>query len=411
MTASSSTFTPTAGQEEAIQEFRLFMKTPFSTWPVFTLCGFAGTGKTTLVKHLVDTMRESVSTDVSIVRVVAPTGKASSVLRKKGFTGATTVHALLYTPRVVKKYHTTNTDDSGYAEVIGEELVFSLKTPDMAAGTKLIVVDEASMVDDEMSRDLLSLGIKILAIGDPFQLPPVKTSTSSLLDVEKPDAMLTEVTRQAHDSPVLHLATVIRESQQLLRGRFGDSVVCTKKQADNLSFTGEAPFIVGLNRTRHAQNFSIRQLLGRKSWAPEPGDRLLCRRNDKKTGLINGEIHIVVETFAVSDISRRVTLKIRPETFTSEELVTGQALSREVHAWSHLFKGEEGETELGRMRMSARRACQELTWGYAITCHASQGSEWPTVVVMDEGESFREFRWRWLYTAITRASERVAVIS
>jgi ATP-dependent exoDNAse (exonuclease V) alpha subunit len=404
MTASSSTFTPTAGQEEAIQEFKLFMKTPFDTWPVFTLCGFAGTGKTTLVKHLVDTMRENASVDVPIVRVVAPTGKAASVLRKKQFTGATTVHALLYSPSVVNRF-----DDDG--NWIGQELVFSLKMPDMAAGTKLIVVDEASMVDDEMSRDLLSLGIKILAIGDPFQLPPVKASTSGLLDVEKPDAMLTEVTRQAHDSPVLHLATVIRESQQLLRGRFGDSVVCTKDQAAGLSFTGEAPFIVGLNRTRHAQNFSIRQLLGRKSWAPEPGDRLLCRRNDKKTGLINGEIHIVIETFAVSDISRRVTLKIQPETFTSEELVTGQALSREVHAWSHLFKGEEGETELGRMRMSARRACQELTWGYAITCHASQGSEWPTVVVMDEGESFGEFRWRWLYTAITRASERVAVIS
>jgi exodeoxyribonuclease-5 len=380
----------------------MFMRTPLDTWQVFSLCGFAGSGKTTLVRHLVDTLRDQYDDEDGIaVRVVAPTGKAASVLRTKGFVGATTIHALLYAPTVVGKYN-----DEG--KVIGQELVFELKAPDMEYGTRLIVVDEASMVTNEMARDLRALRIKILAIGDPYQLPPVTRGHDAdfgppLLNQDRPDAMLTKVMRQAYDSPVLYLATIIRERQELLRGTFGESIVCSRDEAEELSFTGDAPFIVGLNRTRHAQNHAIRQLLGRKDWAPEVGDRLLCRRNDKRTGLVNGELHVVSHVYARSDLSKRLTLGIRGEDEGSFE--------REVHAWTHLFQGEDGEAELGKMMMRSRRQCQELTYGYAITCHASQGSEWNTVVVIDEGEVFKEFRWRWLYTAITRAKERVAVIS
>lgn len=402
MQATTREFIPSAGQASTIESFREFMRAPLDTWQVFSLCGFAGSGKTTLVKYLVDTLRDQYDDEDGIaVRVVAPTGKAALVLRTKGFAGATTVHALLYAPSVVGKY-----DDGG--RYVGQELVFELKVPDMEHGTRLIVVDEASMVTNEMARDLRALRIKILAIGDPYQLPPVTRGRDadfgpSLLNQDRPDAMLTEVMRQAYDSPVLYLATVIRQKQQLLRGTFGESIVCSRDEAEGLSFTGDAPFIVGLNRTRHAQNQAIRQLLGRRDWAPEVGDRLLCRRNDKRTGLVNGELHVVSNVYARSDLSKRLTLGIRGEDEGSFE--------REVHAWTHLFQGEDGEAELGKMMMRARRQCQELTYGYAITCHASQGSEWKTVVVMDEGEVFREFRWRWLYTAVTRASERVAVIS
>src|SRR6185437_2270083 len=149
---------------------------------------------------------------------------------------------------------------------------------------------------------------------------------------------------------------------------------------------GVAPFIVGLNRTRHMQNFVVRRILGRASWHPEIGDRLLCRRNDKRAGLINGELHVVTQTFAISDIAKRCTLEIAPE---GDE----DGLRREVTAWTYPFHGEEGEAEMSRMTMRARRQCQELTWGYAITAHASQGSEWPTVVVIDEGEAFGVHRW------------------
>lgn len=184
----------------------------------------------------------------------------------------------------------------------------------------------------------------------------------------------------------------------------GDSVVCSRAEAAELSFTGDAPFIVGLNRTRHMQNFMVRKLLGRTDDLPVIGDRLLCRRNDRRSGLINGELFVVSDTFAVSRLAKRMTLEIYPEG-------DPDGLRREVTAWTPLFYGADGEEEMSRMPMRARRQCQELTWGYAITCHASQGSEWPAVVVMDEGESFGQYRWRWLYTAITRASKRVAVIS
>lgn len=394
---SAGTFVPTSGQAEAIDLFRQFMKTSVREWQVFSLCGFAGTGKTTLVRHLVETMRSDADDDDSdpVVRVVAPTGKAASVLRRKGFP-ATTVHALLYQPNV-RRFK----DSDG---VEREELTFELKVPDMESSTRLIVCDEASMVDGEMALDLRSLGVKVLAIGDPFQLPPVRAygALPLLFDADSPDVMLTEVTRQAHDSPVLHLATVIRERQVLLRGTMGDSVVCTRQQAGDLTVTGQAPLIVGLNRTRHAQNFSIRRLLGFSGWRPEVSDRLICRRNDRRSGLVNGEIHVVTQTFPSADITQRLTLGVRLE---------DSELTREVTAWAQPFRGLDGEQELGRLPMRARRQCQEFHYGYAITCHASQGSEWPAVIVIDEGESFGADRWRWLYTAITRASERVAVIS
>lgn len=393
-----TTFTPTRGQAAAIRAFKRFLRVSVSVWPVFSLCGFAGTGKTTLVRHLVNELRALYDGEEASVRVVAPTGKAASVLRSKGFPGATTVHALLYQPVTRVRRDEDGTE-------VGQEVCFELKVPDMEHGTRLIVCDEASMVDGQMASDLRSLRVKILAIGDPFQLPPVRAygELPPLIPDESPDAMLTEVTRQAHDSPVLHLATVIREREVPLGGRRGDSIVVPLAEASCLSFTGDAPFIVGLNRTRHAQNWAVRKLLGRTSWAPEVDDRVLCKRNDRRTGMVNGELHLVIQTFARTDISRRLTLKIRNEGDASFE--------REVHAWSHLFQGEEGEAELKRMPHRARRQCQELTYGYAITCHASQGSEWPTVVVIDEGGAFGEYRWRWLYTAITRASERVCVIT
>lgn len=402
-TADTGTFIPTRGQADVMTLFASFMSVPVEDRQVFTLCGFAGTGKTTLVRHLVNELISEHGHGA--VRTIAPTGKAASVLRRRGM-DAMTVHKLLYVPT------TTYDRETHVASLTWELRDLQLELD----GVHLLVVDEASMVDVELTRDLLDTGKKILAIGDPFQLPPVRSGEAGerlLLDHRTaPDAMLTEVTRQAHDSPVLHLATVIRENRELLRGRYGDSVVLATGDAGGLTFTGESPFIVGRNRTRHAWNHSVRRIIGRQGWEPEPGDRLLCRRNDRRTGLINGEVFIACHVHPVAPSAERVTITIKSELDSSlDDVNLASTMEQDVHAWTHLFRGEEGERELGRKPFGARRQCQELTYGYAITCHASQGSEWPAVVVIDESKVFGADRWRWLYTAITRASERVAVIS
>lgn len=398
------TFTPTAGQARAMKEFQRFMATDVQDWQVFVLCGYAGTGKTTLVRHLVADLVSRHGW--SSVRTVAPTGKAASVLSKKGMY-ATTIHQMLYVPVTYRDEETGRVELTWQLRDLRSEL----------ADVRLLVVDEASMVDADLTRDLLQTGIKVLAIGDPFQLPPVRSTGEAsehlLLDHRTaPSAMLDEVTRQALDSPVLWLATQVRESFRLPRGRHGDSVVFSSDEASCLSFTGAAPFIVGRNRTRHAQNHAIRMILGRRGWQPELGDRLICKRNDRKTGLVNGELVIVTDVFPVAPHAEQVQLTIKSEGDPSLEDDNLESTTEQtVSAWTHLFRGEEGEAELKHKPVGVRRYSQELTYGYAITCHASQGSEWPAVVVIDESWCFRNERWRWLYTAITRASDRIAVIS
>ena len=141
---------------------------------VFRLFGYAGTGKTTLARHIADGVDGK-------VLYTAFTGKAASVMRSKGCEGASTIHSLIYKPRES-----------------GEEIPsFDLWDEAPASKAKLIIVDECSMVDAELGRDLLSFGVPLLVLGDPAQLPPIQGG-GFFTDAE-PDAMLTEVHRQAED--------------------------------------------------------------------------------------------------------------------------------------------------------------------------------------------------------------------
>src|SRR6201995_3470482 len=162
---------------------------------VFRLFGYAGTGKTTLARHIAENVDGK-------VLFAAFTGKAALVMRSKGCERASTIHSLIYKTRES-----------------GEEVPsFDLWDEAPASKAALIVIDECSMVDAELGRDLMSFGVPVLVLGDPAQLPPVQGG-GFFTEVE-PDVMLTEVHRQAEDNPIIRLSMDIRDGRELDMGRY-----------------------------------------------------------------------------------------------------------------------------------------------------------------------------------------------
>lgn len=338
---------------------------------VFRLFGYAGTGKTTLARHVAD------QADGEAL-FAAFTGKAALVMRSKGCRNAQTIHSLIYRP----------------ADTESETPTFTLNHESAAARAELIVIDECSMVDEELGRDLLSFGKPVLVLGDPGQLPPVKGG-GFFTDAE-PDAMLTEVHRQASDDPIIRLSMIAREGGRLVRGEYGRSRVIGRDEIDAAQVLEADQTLVGLNKTRRLYNQRIRALRGFEGPQPVAGDKLVCLRNDRTKGLLNGGLWRVESVQAKRKGLLRYTLS--PE----DGAATG---SVKVAVLPEFFDGTEGDLPWGK-----RRESDEFDFGYALTVHKAQGSQWDSVVLFDESWAFREHRARWLYTALTRAAERITVV-
>ena len=338
---------------------------------VFRLFGYAGTGKTTLARHLA----EDVDGDVCFG---AYTGKAALVLRGKGCEDASTIHAMIYRPR--------GGDEEGPS--------FALNRDGPAAKADLIVIDECSMVDEELGRDLLSFGKKVLVLGDPAQLPPVRGG--GFFTEAEPDAMLTEVHRQAADNPIIRMSLAVREGRELDAGEFGESRVVSRREITTEEVTGADQVLVGTNRTRRLYNGRLRELKGLLDPMPAVGDKLVCLRNDKTKGLLNGGTW-VVQRLKSADATR-VKMDVLPDDESARRSVSITVLKA-------FFTGEAEAIPFAQ-----RKRSDEFDYGYALTVHKAQGSQWDDVVLFDESYAFREHRARWLYTGLTRAAKRVTVV-
>ncbi len=230
---------------------------------VFRLFGYAGVGKTTLARHIAEGARGDTA-------FAAFTGKAALVLRSKGCVGATTIHSLIYNA----------------SEGADGAPSFTLNRDGPASRAGLIVIDECSMVDEELGRDLLSFGKPILVLGDPAQLPPVRGG--GFFTSAEPDVMLTEIHRQAEDNPILRLAGAARRGEDLLYGDYGAAKVIRRSEITAPLVLDADQVLVGLNKTRRLYNQRIRSLKGLSDLLPVSGDKLVCLRNDRVKGLING---------------------------------------------------------------------------------------------------------------------------
>ena len=340
---------------------------------VMRMFGYAGTGKTTLAKEVAAAMPGTV--------FAAYTGKASLVLTLKGCP-ASTIHRMIYKVR---------TD-----EVTGQA-TYTLNPDSPAATAPLICVDEVSMVDALIGRDLLSHGTKVLVLGAPAQLPPVK-GTGFFITGE-PDIMLTEVHRQAQDNPIIQMSMTVRTGGHLALGEYGTSRVIRRRDIDRDAMRDIAmaadQILVGRNATRTALNKRVRQIKGNETWQPVNGDKLICLRNNHMKGLLNGGLWEASQVSVSGDtVNMRVT-----------SLDDGSMAPLDVETPGLYFEDRQQE-----LHWKDRKEADEFTYGYAITVHKSQGSQFNNVLLMDESQAFREDAARHLYTGLTRAADRVTVV-
>lgn len=351
---------------------------------VFRLFGFAGSGKTTLAKHLADDVQGT-------VLYAAFTGKAALVLRKKGCDGASTIHSLIYKP--------VEDPVTGLTQ-------FVLNPDSAVAYASLVVIDEVSMVGEDLARDLLSYGTKVLVLGDPAQLPPVKGE--GFFINSQPDVMLTEVHRQAAENPIIRMSMDVREGRGLAPGWYGESRVIRRadiaKEAMREMVLEADQLLCGLNKTRQTFNSRIRSIKGiagkSEVWHPVEGDRLICLKNNHTKGLLNGGLWDVKKVDYWRGQGARGRFKM--EVASIDEPAAAHV---EVETPGEFFLGAEKE-----MDWRERKRADEFCHGYAMTVHKSQGSQWDHVLLFDESSIFREDARKHLYTGVTRAAEKVVVV-
>lgn len=338
---------------------------------IFRLFGFAGTGKTTLAREI-----EGMSPNVIYATF---TGKAALVLRSKGCQSASTIHSLIYKVEV--------DSDTGKPK-------FVLNKDSMLARATVLVLDEVSMVGEELARDLMSFGKKILALGDPFQLPPVKDA--GFFTSAEPDFMLTEIHRQAADNPIIRMSMDIREGKGIALGDYGSSSVIQRAALGQKRVLVADQVLCGLNNSRRQFNSKLRTLKGIESPLPVQGDRLVCLKNKRELGLLNGGLWSADKAEIIGSIAH---LRISPDSSGDVQIKT------DVKVPVEFFSGTEKD-----LPWQYRSDYEEFDFGYALTVHKSQGSQWPNVVLFDESRSFRDDAARWLYTGVTRAADSVVVV-
>jgi exodeoxyribonuclease V len=369
-------------QQLAIDKIVNWLKIPTHTDPVaygqeFKLGGYAGTGKTTILKHLINVIKQEYG-----YVVCAFTGKAVSVLKRKGVP-AQTIHSLIY-----------NADVDPKTGAVTFTKRFRLETdPD------LIIVDEASMISTELYNDMLAFGKKMLYVGDPGQLEPVGDNPNLML---VPDFILSKIHRQAEQSPIITLANLIRNGGKMNYGMIQDSVEVRQKQLKASEAVLVDQIICAKNKTRTGLNQNIRRFKGFLTELVE-GEKIIVLRNNLNRGVFNGLVLFVDE----------IKEQHHNHWMVNAHDETDQKYSQ-LRIWSEPFKTPELHEKKSGLIIPRDKDGMQLVYadyGYAITCHKSQGSEWSHVLVMDEWmpPSVWDMK-RWRYTAITRASERLTYL-
>ena len=362
------------------------------------LTGYAGTGKTTLiseVKKLAGYKR---------IAFLAYTGKASVVLRKKLFDTNNdfnndfigTIHSFMYKP--ILRYN----QKLKIEEIIGWE-----KKEDREIDADMIIIDEASMLDDEITKDIRETfsNIPILYVLDPFQLPPINQKFCSLMSSYKerniPVYSLTQIHRQNEGNEIIRLSKYLRENERIF--------IKDKKYSDNLSKVKFESFdkvinkvdmsrndivcLTHTNKVRNEFNEKVRQHFKFKHPEPYPNEKVICTQNNRGLGVYNGEIgNVLYSMYEEENILNSI--------IDFEDRVVDLNIDMGRSFGKTKEKKEKGSK------------LTTFEYGYMITVHKSQGSQWNTVILFDIKTMFRDpldYR-RWLYTAITRSSDKVIIL-
>ena len=382
-------------------------RTSIKKW--VSLSGFAGTGKTTLMSFLADLLYE----EGEQIAFVSFTGKAASVLNGKlratdsirnGST-VSTMHSLMYVPQI---------DKSGRVIGWGKRATIEQTT---------IVVDEASMVYKELFTDLLEYKVPIIVLGDDGQLESLGEHISLVKDA---NFDLKEVHRQALESQIIQLSIKARETGIIERGKYSPEVMKSSYIFDPISekvinnfaksyaMNSDSIMLCGMHYTRVKLNTLVREANGIHTKLPIVGEKLICLRNNNKVGIFNGQHGKLTQILNESDLLTHVIIKMEDES-THECVVPNKIFGLtkyvdiETYIASTEFKDEVLELKL---KWKTEAPLDIFDFGYAITGHKSQGSEWDNVLVFEEYNQYQspQQRSKWLYTVVTRSKDKLVII-
>lgn len=369
------------------------------------ISGYAGTGKTELVKYIIAALAPlgvDPSTDVCYT---AYTGKAVEVLKSKGNKEAMTLHKLLFESKPKP--------DGTFFRIPVRFLPY-----------KIIVVDEVSMVTQELMKRLLShRNIYYLFLGDPFQLPPVSEKDSNNI-LDNPHVFLDEIMRQEENSEIIQLSMKIRNMEDIEYMKGQQVQVLPKEELTTGMLEWADQVLVATNKVRQNINTLMRELQGKPANEVVEGDKIICLRNywdtiseDEEECLVNGTIGIIHNPF---------TYDIKP--FCRGKYFCFDTLSGVLESQSGTeFNNVEIDNEMlfsGKPCVNYRDAYYlnkrykghapipaEFAFAYAITVHKSQGSQWDKIVILEEKFPFdKEEHARWLYTAVTRGAKKIILV-
>lgn len=382
--------------------------------PVFRIAGLAGCGKTS--------MSIAVKSIGFKPLYVSFTNRAVGVLASKGCFPCKTVHSILYdclngdeelSPELIRaQQEYLSAVEAGVppaqrpplppsrSKVGWERKDFAL-LQEAVAGHDCIVVDEASMVGRRMGEDLEFIGLPIIGIGDFLgQLPPV--GDLPYFNPRSPDVSLTEVLRT--DGDILDLAAWVRRGGRFSNAAPGKDYEIRRKAAPEW-FHEADQVMCGIHAKRKELNRHIRKLRGFTSMLPEVGDKVMGVANNKELGIYNGALWTVLSSemdgdYVVMDLEEFAPTKAK------EDLE--HVFQIPVHA-SCFIQDIRNKEEFPLQGMRYDSAL--MTWGWCITVHKAQGSEWPVILVFDDGDVFREDARRWKYTGVTRAAKKAYIVS
>ncbi|AKM81319.1 MAG: hypothetical protein UT13_C0001G0358 [Candidatus Pacebacteria bacterium GW2011_GWF2_38_9] len=359
-----------------------------------TLGGYAGTGKTTLIAILRKLLFKQ---DPKLkVAFAAFTGKAARVLKNylkendvlyKG-DSIGTIHSLIYSV-IENEQH----------EIIGWKNKEELKVD-------LIIIDEASMVDQKIWLDLLSYNIPILAVGDHGQLPPVNGQFNLM---ENPEIKLEEIHRQVADNPIIKLSIEARKYGRIKVGNYGKGVRKLSKNDPESQeiienylqqYNQDTLILCGYNNTRIKLNNYLRTLLGFESALPQAGDRVICLRNKQQKAIFNGMLGTLQRIVSQDENFYEVKILFDDE----EQDFEGLAVKKQFGSTTSLNFGKE-------LRALTLKA-ELFDFAYALTVHKAQGSQASRVILFEERfKQMSDLDWRrWLYTAVTRAEDELIIL-
>ena len=367
-----------------------------------TICGYAGTGKSTLIKFAI----EALGVPKNKIAYATFTGKAAEVLRKKGNEGACTLHKLLYDhfPK----------PGGGF-----------IRKPKTSIGYKIVVVDEISMAPKSMIEMLLKHDCFCIFVGDNFQLPMIDKNEGHNY-LENRHIFLSQVMRQAAESEIIQISMKIRNGEPIDFMKGKEVIIIPKSELVEGHLTWADQILCGTNATRENINRQMREIYG-FSGLPQDGEKMICLRNywddcaDNGDALVNGTTGILrnpFETFRM--IPNYIPIDNHRMDVIQGDFVTsdGSTFNSVEMDKKLLIDGVKCITDgkilfrLGKLKNKIGDIVpREFAFGYAITTHKAQGSEWDKVLVIEEKFPFpKEEHARWLYTAVTRASERLVLV-